>query len=85
MLQAMEIVLNDEINEQQKHKSARNVAAIDELTPENNGCGWFANSTLSSSVASSARKVPYPQSEKYLLYCELNTSIFTFMAWDTRM
>ncbi len=36
MLQAMEIVLNDEINKQQKHKSARYVAVIDELTPENN-------------------------------------------------
>ena len=33
ILQAMEIVLNDEINEQQKHKPACNVAVIDELDP----------------------------------------------------
>ena len=64
ILQALEIVLNDEINEQQKHKLASNVAVIDELTPENNGPGGFANSTLSSSVvSSSARKTPYLQSD----------------------
>lgn len=64
ILQAMEIVLNEEINEQQKHKSARNVAIIDELTYENNGRGWFVNLTSSSSVVCSlARKVPYSQPE----------------------
>ena len=64
ILQAMEIVLNEEVNEQQKYKSARNVAVIDELTSENNGRSCFADSTSSSSVVSSlARKVPYPQSE----------------------